>query len=71
MQSILKLLKDTDAITKTKEKFHYYLGMARATAVLIDGEERKEGLRKICDFIMQESERGYLHGKKEQGRSAL
>jgi len=71
MQSILKLLKGTDAITKTKEKFHSYLGMARATAGLIDGEERKEGLIKICDFILQESERGYLQGQEAQGRSVI
>jgi heptaprenyl diphosphate synthase len=57
MKSILKLLTDTGAIAKTREKFYSYLGMARETAGLINGAERKEGLIKVCDFIMQESEK--------------
>jgi heptaprenyl diphosphate synthase len=61
MQSILKLLTDTGAIAKTREKFYYFLGMAREAAGLIAGTERKEGLIKVCDFIMQGSEKGNLH----------
>jgi heptaprenyl diphosphate synthase len=66
MQSILKLLTDTGAIAKTREKFYSYLSMARETAGLIDGAERKEGLIKVCDFIMQGSEKGHLHGAQEE-----
>lgn len=62
MQSILMLLTDTGAIAKTREKFYSYLGMAREAAGLIDGAERKEGLIKVCDFIMQGSEKGHLQG---------
>jgi heptaprenyl diphosphate synthase len=60
MQSILKLLTDTGAIAKTREKFYSYLGLAREAAGLIDGAERKEGLVKVCDFIMKGSEKGHL-----------
>jgi heptaprenyl diphosphate synthase len=60
MQSILKHLTDTGAIAKTREKFYFYLGMAREAASLIDGVERREGLIKVCDFIMQGSEEGNL-----------
>lgn len=62
MQSILKLLTDTGAIAKTREKFYSYLGMAREAAGLIDGSERKEGLIKVCDYIMQGSEKVHLQG---------
>ncbi len=64
MQSILKLLTDTGAIAKTREKFYSYLGMAREAAGLIDGSERKEGLIKVCDYIMQGSEKGHLQGPR-------
>ena len=64
MQSILQLLTDTGAIAKTREKFYSYLGMAREAAGLIDGPERKEGLIKVCDYIMQGSEKGHLQGPR-------
>ncbi len=64
MQSILKLLTDTGAIAKTREKFYSYLGMAREVASLIDGSERKEGLIKVCDYIMQGLEKGHLQSPK-------
>jgi len=64
MQSILKLLTDTGAIAKTREKFHFYLGMAREAAGLIGGAERKEGLLKVCDFIMQGSEKVHLQSPR-------
>ena len=68
MQSILKLLAETGAIAKTREKFYSYLGMAREVAELIDGAERKDGLLKVCDFLMQESEKENLHdfGQKQK-----
>ena len=64
MQSILKLLTDTGAIAKTREKFYSYLGMAREAASFIDGSERKEGLIKVCDYIMQGLEKGHLQSPK-------
>ncbi len=58
MKTILKLLTDTGAIAKTREKFYSYLGMAREVAELIDGTEKKEGLIKVCDFILKGAEKG-------------
>jgi heptaprenyl diphosphate synthase len=64
MRSILKLLTDTGAIAQTREKFYSYLGMAREAAGLINGAERKEGLIKVCDFIMHGLERGQIQGPR-------
>lgn len=53
LKKMLNLLSNTDAIKTTRDKFNFYLLKAREIISLIDGEERKKGLEKVCDYIMQ------------------
>ncbi len=55
LQKILGLLTETDAIKKTRDKFYEYINMAKDVIEDIDGEERKEGLLKVCESIMNSS----------------
>jgi len=48
---ILNLLARTDALEITRNKFLYYLNKAEEIINSIDGQERREGLLKVCNSI--------------------
>ncbi len=53
MEEILRSLLQTDAIDRAKDKFFYYVGKARETAGLIEGDDRQACLLKVCEAIEQ------------------
>ncbi|MBM3707158.1 MAG: polyprenyl synthetase family protein [Actinobacteria bacterium] len=53
IEKILNLLSKTNALRTTKNKVYYYLSKARRIINKISGEERKEGLKRVCDSILQ------------------
>jgi len=53
IEKILHLLSKTNALRTTKKKVYYYLSKARRIINKISGEERKEGLKRVCDSILQ------------------
>lgn len=53
IEKMLHYLAKTDALKKTREKVYYYLSKAKEIAELISGEERRLGLKKVCESILQ------------------
>jgi heptaprenyl diphosphate synthase len=55
LNKILARLTETDAIKKTRDKCYKYINMAASIVKNIDGEQRKAGLLKVCEMIINSS----------------
>ncbi len=53
IEKILFSLSKTKVLEITRQKVYFYLTKAQQLIESISGSERKEGLKSICDYIMQ------------------
>lgn len=54
---IISMIYETDAVKMTRRKIYFYLNEAKKVIKLIRGNERKNGLIEICDFLLNSVER--------------
>ena len=55
MQNVLEILTKTNAIERTRSKFFEFINKARDVISHIDGREKREGLLKVCESIINSS----------------
>lgn len=58
VEEVIDIFRKTDALDRTREKLSFYLKKARAAALSVSGQKRREGLLGLCDLFEQETSRG-------------
>lgn len=50
---IIDAVSETDAVDKAKRRIYFYLNLAKKTISQVEGSQRAEGLREVCDLILK------------------